>query len=77
MRRYKYRNVFNVKTYIMDKLYDYLFHYNPYEEIWYAFKRGDKEKYFNGEVDKSKLLKAKNIKVLLDVITKKPPIRKA
>ena len=61
----------------MDKLYDYLFHYNPYEEAWYAFKREEKEKYFNGELDKKKLLKAKDIKILLEVIVKKPNIKSA
>jgi hypothetical protein len=54
----------------LNKLYDYLFHYNSFESTWYAFKRDDKEKYFNGELDKDTILKAKNIKVLLDVISK-------
>jgi hypothetical protein len=54
----------------LNKLYDYLFHYNSFESTWYAFKRDDKEKYFNGELNKDTILKAKNIKVLLDVISK-------
>lgn len=54
----------------LNKLYDYLFHYNSFEGTWYAFKRDEKEKYFNGELDKNKLLRAKEIKVLLDVISK-------
>jgi len=54
----------------LNKLYDYLFHYNSFEGTWYAFKRDEKEKYFNGELNKNKLLKAKEIKVLLDVISK-------
>jgi hypothetical protein len=54
----------------LNKLYDYLFHYNSFESTWYAFKRDEKEKYFNGELDKDTILKAKNIKVLLDVIYK-------
>jgi len=52
----------------LDKLYDYLFHYNSFESTWYAFKRDDKEKYFNGELDKNNLLKSKEIKTLLEVI---------
>jgi hypothetical protein len=32
----------------LDKLYDYLFHYNPYQKIWYGFKKEDSHKYFNG-----------------------------
>jgi hypothetical protein len=54
----------------LNKLYDYLFHYNSFESTWYAFKRDEKEKYFNGELNKDTILKAKNIKVLLDVISK-------
>jgi hypothetical protein len=52
----------------LDNLYDFLFHYNSFESTWYAFKRDDKEKYFNGELDKKKLLKSKEIKTLLEVI---------
>jgi hypothetical protein len=54
----------------LNKLYDYLFHYNSFESTWYAFKRDEKEKYFNGELNKDTILKARNIKVLLDVISK-------
>jgi hypothetical protein len=54
----------------LNNLYDYLFHYNSFESTWYAFKRDEKEKYFNGELDKDTILKARNIKVLLDVISK-------
>lgn len=32
----------------MDKLYDYLFHYNPYQKVWYAFNKNDSTAYFNG-----------------------------
>ena len=31
-------------------MYDYLFHYNPFQEMWYAFRREDKENYFNGKL---------------------------
>ena len=54
----------------LNKLYDYLFHYNSFEKTWYAFKRDEKEKYFNGELDKDKLLKAEKIQVILDVLQK-------
>jgi hypothetical protein len=30
-----------------DVLYDWIFHYNPYKEWWYAFKREDMVKFFN------------------------------
>ena len=29
---------------------DYLFHYNPYTEMWAAFKREHSNEYFNGQV---------------------------
>lgn len=41
----------------MNILYDYLFHFNPYTKEWNAFKREDKEKYFNGELMKNTVLK--------------------
>ena len=28
---------------------DFLFHYNPYRDLWFAFKREDSNGYFNGE----------------------------
>jgi hypothetical protein len=33
----------------LDKLYDYLFHYNPYQKVWYAFNKNDSTAYFNGD----------------------------
>jgi len=33
----------------LNKLYDYLFHYNPYQKMWYAFRREDHTKFFNGD----------------------------
>jgi len=52
----------------MNILYDYLFHFNPYTKEWNAFKREDKEKYFNGEITSSEVLKAKKFNVLLDYL---------
>jgi len=40
----------------MNILYDYLFHFNPYNKEWNAFRREDKEKYFNGELMKHGVL---------------------
>jgi hypothetical protein len=28
-------------------LYDYVFMFNPYTNLWYAVKRDDKDKYYN------------------------------
>lgn len=55
----------------MENLYDWLFHYNPYEELWSAFKRENKEKYFNGQLRSDELCKAKSIDVLIEFIAKK------
>lgn len=51
-------------------LYDYLMHYNPYEEVYSAFKREDSSAYFNGTETTYPVLKAKNIKHLIEYITK-------
>lgn len=37
----------------MNKLYDYIFHYNSVEGLWYAIRREDYLEYFN-EGDKEK-----------------------
>jgi hypothetical protein len=53
----------------MEKLYDYLFHYNPFQKLWYAFKREDYNKYFNG--DKKELMKHADIEELVTMILTK------
>lgn len=53
----------------MEQLYDYLFHYNPYQKIWYAFKREAHNDYFNGK--KVELIKGKDIDdVITDILVK-------
>lgn len=47
---------------------DWLFHYNPYQEMWYAFKREHHLEYFNGE--HKNVLKSDNIKTLEQYIQK-------
>lgn len=51
-------------------LYDYLMHYNPYTKTYSAFKREDYTAHFNGTETKSPVLKAKDIKHLIEYITK-------
>lgn len=53
-----------------ETMYDWLFHYNPYMEIWSAFKRENKEKYFNGELSEKEVIKSKKILDLVDYINK-------
>lgn len=50
--------------------YEWLFHYNPHTEVWSAFKRNQKEKYFNGELDKDDMYQSKKITVLLEFMSK-------
>jgi len=38
------------KSVNMEFLHHWLFHYNPYKKLWYAFKRDKKEDYFNGKL---------------------------
>jgi hypothetical protein len=59
----------------MNILYDYLFHFNPYSKEWNAFKREDKEKYFNGEQTKSEVLRAKNFSTLLGYLRRLKTIK--
>ena len=51
----------------MEHLYDWLFHYNPYEELWYATPKEDYMKFFSGS-DKRGSLKAKDIDTLIHII---------
>ncbi len=51
----------------LNHLYDWLFHYNPYEEMWYATPKEDYMKFF-GNGDKSTSLKSSEIKTLIHLI---------
>ena len=50
----------------MNQLVDWLFHYNPYREAWFAFKREHYLEYFNGEYTNT--LKSKSQKTLEELI---------
>lgn len=54
----------------LENLYDWLFHFNSFEGMWSAFKREDKEKYFNGELPKNAVIKNNDVMVLIEYITK-------
>jgi len=45
-----------------DKLNDWLFHFSPYKDMWFAFKRDHLIEYFNG--DYTNVLKSDSIKTL-------------
>jgi len=51
-----------------EDFYNYLFHYNPYEKLWYAFKREDSNDYFSDR-NSINTLSANDIKTLLRAIT--------
>ena len=52
----------------LEQFQDVLFHYNPYEDLLYAFKRSDANDYFSNR-ESVKLLKGTSIKVLISAIT--------
>jgi hypothetical protein len=53
----------------VEKLYDYLFHYNPYQKMWYAFYRDESNQYFNG--DRKRVMKNPDIDELITEIIMK------
>lgn len=52
----------------LEQFHDVLFHYNPYEDLWYAFNRSDANDYFSDR-QKIKVLKGASIKVLISAIS--------
>lgn len=51
-------------------LYDYMFHFNPHDQLWYGFKRDEANAYWSDRDSVKSLLKAKNIKIILGFLTK-------
>lgn len=49
-------------------LYDYIFHFNAYSQKWNAITRNNKEKYFNGELDKKEIISHSSITKLIKII---------
>lgn len=52
----------------LEQFHDILFHYNPYEDIWYAFKRSDANDYFSDRAN-IKVLKGTSIKEIVSAIS--------
>lgn len=50
--------------------YDYLFHYNPHNGIWNAYKRDDHQAYWNGEDTKEPVLKSKDLNTIFYILQK-------
>lgn len=54
-----------------DSLYEWVFHYNHYNELWSAFQRKDYVQYFNDPSDPNLVVvKSKEIATLIGVIRK-------
>lgn len=53
----------------MRNLYDYIFHYNHYTELWNAIPRELYVKYWDND-DIAGVLKSKNVNTLIEMITK-------
>ena len=54
-----------------DSLYEWVFHYNHYNELWSAFQRKDYVHYFNDPSDPNLVvIKSKEIATLIGVIRK-------
>jgi hypothetical protein len=49
-------------------LYDYVFWYNPYEELWYSIKSDTQLNFFNGNRKKSVFYKARDINSLIEFL---------
>jgi hypothetical protein len=52
-------------------MYNYLFHFNPYTNLWSAFTRENKDKYFNGQLSNEEKLENKKINVLIKELKNK------
>lgn len=53
----------------MENLYDYLLHYNHYDSIWNAIPRDKINEYWNNRKTEG-VLRSKNIKTLIEIITR-------
>ncbi len=53
----------------MENLYDYLLHYNHFDKIWNAIPRDKVNDYWNNRNTEG-VLRSKNIKTLIEIITR-------
>lgn len=58
----------------MNRLYDYVFHYNHFTELWSAIPRELYNRYWDND-DIKGTLKSKNINTLIEIITKEIKVR--
>lgn len=53
----------------MQKMYNYVFHYNSHNQTWHAIPRDRYQEYWSNS-DAKDILKSKSIKVLIELINK-------
>lgn len=54
----------------MEKLYDYIFWYNPYEDLWYAITTDTQLDFFRGNRNNAIYYKSKQHSTLVEIIIK-------
>jgi len=54
----------------MENLYNYVFWYNPYENLWYAIERNSLLLFFNGKRKESVHYKSKEHSTLVEILMK-------
>lgn len=53
----------------MEQIYDYIFHFNPYDQMWYAVKRDEKELYFSDKSKCTSCIHSRDIQDLIKYLT--------
>lgn len=51
-----------------DSMYDWLFHYNHYTNLWNTFRREDVQDYFNGTLEN--VISSKKQSTLIEILDK-------
>ena len=51
-------------------LYNYIFWYNPYQDLWYAIHRDSQLLFFNGNRENAKYYKSKEHSTLVSLLSK-------
>ena len=52
----------------MDQIYNYVFWYNTYEQVWYAIPRDQYNEFFNGNRNYKNVIKSSKIDTLIMII---------
>lgn len=58
----------NINDVSDDILFDYLFHFNPYKQLWFAFKREHSIGYFNGTLKENEVIAGPDITGLITAL---------